>query len=193
MSGELTMLVIRLVFLAMMWIFIFSVIYALRSDLFGSRSKDYAQAIEQSRQQTFAAAQQTAPAPVPVGGAPVAQQSAPAPAPAAAPVQSQAPSQNQNTSSLNRLVITSGPKRGHELELRGEPISIGRARDADLVIQDDYTSTRHARLLNWDGQWMIQDLDSTNGTYVNGERVSQPTRIGPGTSVRIGTTTFELK
>ena len=61
------------------------------------------------------------------------------------------------------------------------------------MIQDDYTSTRHARLLNWNGTWMVQDLDSTNGTYVDGERVSQPTAIGPGRTVRIGTTTFELR
>ena len=78
MSGELTMLVIRLVFLAMMWIFIFSIIYALRSDLFGSRSQDYQKAMEQqqSRQQTYAAAPQQAP--VAVGaGAPAAGRSHP--------------------------------------------------------------------------------------------------------------------
>ncbi len=174
MSGELTMLVIRLVFLAMMWIFIFSIIYALRSDLFGSRSQDYQKAMEQqqSRQQTYAAAPQQAP--VAVGaGAPAAAASEPA--------------------ELTRLVITSGPRRGEELSLSQAPISIGRASDSDLVISDDYTSTRHARLLNWDGRWMLQDLDSTNGTFVNGERVSQPTELRRGVSVRIGTTSFELQ
>lgn len=176
MSGELTMLVIRLVFLAMMWIFIFSIIYALRSDLFGSRSQDYQKAMEQqqSRQQTYAAApQQQAPAPVPVG--------------AGAPAASNEPAE------LSRLVITSGPRRGEELSLSQAPISIGRAADSDLVISDDYTSTRHARLLNWDGRWMVQDLDSTNGTFVNGERVTQPTELHRGVSVRIGTTSFELQ
>lgn len=196
MSGELTMLVIRLVFLAMMWIFVFSIIYALRSDLFGSRSKDYQKAMEQSRQQTFAAAKQDAPAPVSANAAPPAaspQSAAPQPASQQSSPQSSGNPVGNQAPQLHKLVITSGPKRGHELELRGEPISIGRARDADLVIQDDYTSTRHARLLNWNGQWMVQDLDSTNGTYVNGERVSQPTALGPGKSVRIGTTTFELQ
>ncbi|RRJ86947.1 FHA domain-containing protein [Gulosibacter macacae] len=196
MSGELTMLVIRLVFLAMMWIFVFSIIYALRSDLFGSRSKDYQKAMEQSRQQTFAAAKQDAPAPVSANAAPPAaapQSAAPQPASQQSSPQSSGNPVGNQAPQLQKLVITSGPKRGHELELRGEPISIGRARDADLVIQDDYTSTRHARLLNWNGQWMVQDLDSTNGTYVNGERVSQPTALGPGKSVRIGTTTFELQ
>lgn len=194
MSGELTLLVIRLAFLAVMWIFVFSIVYALRSDLFGSRSKDYAKAMEQSRQQTFEAAKQDAPAPAPVPADAPAGRAPASPAPASAPAQAPAPQSSGSTQAqLTRLVITSGPKRGNELELRGEPVSIGRARDADLVIQDDYTSTRHARLLNWNGTWMIQDLDSTNGTYVDGERVSQPTALGPGRTVRIGTTTFELR
>ena len=80
MSGELTLLVIRLAFLAVMWIFVFSIVYALRSDLFGSRSKDYQKAMEQSRAQTFGAAQPgTAPAPQPAAAP------RPAPQPAGAP------------------------------------------------------------------------------------------------------------
>lgn len=177
MNGELTLLVIRLVFLAVMWVFVFSVIYALRSDLFGTRSREYQKAIEQSRQQTFSAAPQTSPVPETVPATP----------------RSEPQSTGARQVSPPRIVVTSGPKRGTELELRGEPISIGRARDSDLLIQDDYTSTHHARLLNWNGQWMIQDLDSTNGTYVDGERVSQPTAVNSGTQVRIGTTTFELR
>lgn len=176
MSGELTMLVIRLIFLAMMWIFIFSIIYALRSDLFGSRSQDYQKAMEQSRQQTYASANQ----PAPVGAA--------ASAPAAAPAPSPAPE-----APLRKLVITSGPKQGQEVQLTEQPLTIGRAHDSDLVITDDYTSTRHARLLNWNGRWMLQDLDSTNGTFVNGERVAQPTELRRGTQARIGTTSFELQ
>ena len=90
-------------------------------------------------------------------------------------------------------MITSGPKRGTELELGEGPVSIGRAADSDLVIQDDYTSTRHARLLNWGERWMVQDLDSTNGTYVDDLRIGQPTEVRSGSAVRIGTTTFELR
>lgn len=195
MSGELTLLVIRLVFLAIMWIFVFSIVYALRSDLFGSRSRDYQQAMAQSRQQTFAAAsdgprpsQNPTPAPAPAG-APAAAASQPQ---AAKPQQAPPPTAG-GPQRLTKLVITSGPKRGFEIELGTEPLSIGRARDADVCIQDDYTSTRHARLLNWDGAWMLQDLDSTNGTFINGERVSQPVELRSGVPVRIGTTTFELR
>jgi pSer/pThr/pTyr-binding forkhead associated (FHA) protein len=182
MSGELTLLVLRLVFLAIMWIFIFSIIYALRSDLFGSRSRDYQRALEQSRQQGAPAPQ---PAPVPAGGAP--RPTAPQPQPQPQPSNDAGPAQ------FRQVIITSGPKRGTEIELTGKPLLIGRSPDADLRIQDDYTSTRHARLLRWNDAWMVQDLDSTNGTYVNDERVSQPVEIRRGTVVRIGTTTFELR
>ena len=190
MTGELTLLVLRLLFLAVMWIFVFSIIYSMRSDLFGSKSRDYQQALEQSRQQTFggasASAAQDAPAPTPAP-VPAAARSRPAPASAPSP-QHQAPSP-----AFRKLVITSGPKRGTELELGEGPVSIGRAADSDLVIQDDYTSTRHARLLNWGERWMVQDLDSTNGTYVDDQRIGQPTEVRSGSAVRIGTTTFELR
>ncbi len=61
------------------------------------------------------------------------------------------------------------------------------------AIRDDYTSTHHARLMLWSDQWMIQDLDSTNGTFLNGKRVSIPTPVPLNTPVSIGTTTFELR
>lgn len=92
-----------------------------------------------------------------------------------------------------RLVITSGPKRGTELELAGEPLTIGRSAESTLVIRDDYTSTHHARLLLWNDEWMIQDLDSTNGTFLDGRRVGAPTKVPLNTPVKVGTTTFELR
>lgn len=192
MTSELTLLVLRLAFLAALWIFVFSVIYSLRSDLFGTRSSAYKQAMEKSRQQVFASADSgDSPAPAPA-------------APVRAPVSNDAtegiqrpstpvPSPSARSERPSKLVITSGPKRGTELTLRSEPLSIGRSGDSDLVIQDDYSSTHHARLLLWNDAWMVQDLDSTNGTYVNGKRVSQPTHVPVGTPVRIGTTTFELR
>lgn len=196
MTGELTLLVLRLLFLAVMWIFVFSIIYSMRSDLFGSKSRDYQQALEQSRQQTFggasASAAQDAPAPAPAP-VPAAAGSRPAPAPAPAPASAPSPQQQAPSPAFRKLVITSGPKRGTELELGEGPVSIGRAADSDLVIQDDYTSTRHARLLNWGERWMVQDLDSTNGTYVDDQRIGQPTEVRSGSAVRIGTTTFELR
>ena len=62
-----------------------------------------------------------------------------------------------------------------------------------LQIRDDYTSTHHARLLLWGDDWVVQDLDSTNGTYVDGERIDTPTQVPANTPVKVGATTFELR
>jgi pSer/pThr/pTyr-binding forkhead associated (FHA) protein len=61
------------------------------------------------------------------------------------------------------------------------------------VIRDDFTSTHHARLMLWNDQWMVQDLDSTNGTLLDGKRVSIPTPVPLNTPVQVGNTTFELR
>jgi pSer/pThr/pTyr-binding forkhead associated (FHA) protein len=92
-----------------------------------------------------------------------------------------------------RLVITSGPREGIEIDLPAEQLTIGRSSESGLVIRDDYTSTHHARLMLWDENWVIEDLDSTNGTFLDGTRVTRPTAVAPGTPVTIGTTTFELR
>ena len=80
-----------------------------------------------------------------------------------------------------------------ELPLGREPLTIGRSGESGLVIRDDYTSTHHARLMLWDDGWVIQDLDSTNGTFLDGARVTVPTPVPLNTPVRIGTTSFELR
>lgn len=92
-----------------------------------------------------------------------------------------------------RLVVTAGPQTGKVIPLDRDTISIGRSADSDLAIHDDYTSTQHARLLFWNGSWMLQDLDSTNGTFLDGQRVSAPVPVPLGEPVTIGHTTFELR
>ena len=94
---------------------------------------------------------------------------------------------------VSRIVITSGPKAGLELPLGTEPLTIGRSSESGLVIRDDYTSSRHARLLLWGEQWMLQDLDSTNGTWHDGARVSAPVEVKIGAPIKVGATTFELR
>ncbi|MFT4220122.1 MAG: FHA domain-containing protein, partial [Microbacterium sp.] len=121
-----------------------------------------------------------------------------APAAAAArPVAKQAkpskPGGKATTDTVSRIVVTSGPKAGMELPLGAEPLTIGRSSEAGLVIRDDYTSTQHARLLLWGDQWMLQDLDSTNGTWHNGQRVSSPVPVAVGAPIKVGATTFELR
>nr|WP_229715476.1 FHA domain-containing protein [Subtercola lobariae] len=97
------------------------------------------------------------------------------------------------TSNAHKLVITSGVKGGTEIALGIEPLTIGRSTDSSVVIRDDYTSTHHARLLNWNNEWVIQDLDSTNGTFLDGKRVTQPTPVPLNTPIKIGATSFELR
>jgi len=170
--GELTLLILRVAFLLVLWGFVFAIVYALRSDLFGQKVRRM---------------------PVP---APAAAPAAPAPAPAA-PVAAPRPAtpRQEGGSSLGarRLVITSGAKEGLEIDLPEELLTIGRSNDSGLVIRDDYTSTHHARLLLWADGWVIQDLDSTNGTFLDGTRVIVPTQVPLGTPVKIGTTSFELR
>ncbi len=90
-------------------------------------------------------------------------------------------------------MITSGTKAGAEFPLGRDEITIGRSSDSAIIIRDDYTSTHHARIMLWNGRWMIQDLDSTNGTFLNGSRVTVPVPIPLGATVKVGATTFELR
>lgn len=177
---DLTYMVLKFGFLAVMWVFIFIVVYALRSDLFGQPvRKLVAQARERQLQQ---------------GAVPRTQASAPPAAPAASPQGMNAGgSGSRDSRDATRLVITGGPKSGLEIDLPGEQLTIGRSSDAGLIIRDDYTSSHHARLLKWPDGWMIQDLDSTNGTFLDGARVHGPTFVPLHTPVTIGATTFELR
>lgn len=173
--SELTLLLLRVAFLAIMWGFIFAIVYALRSDLFGEKVR---------RMPVQSASQAPAPSAPAAPTAPAAAQPA-RPAPSAPPV--------GNSLDATRLVIVSGSKEGLEISLPDEQLTIGRSSESGLVIRDDYTSTHHARLLRWADSWVVQDLDSTNGTFLAGQRVSVPTPIPLNTPIKIGTTSFELR
>ncbi|MCS0500117.1 FHA domain-containing protein FhaB/FipA [Protaetiibacter mangrovi] len=173
--SELTLLVLRIGFLILMWAFVFMVVYALRSDLFGHRARKLP---PQAAPETFPAT----PLPVAVATPPAAA--------VTEPVRAQP---HASGATPRRLVITSGPKEGMEIELPTEQLTIGRSSESGLVIRDDYTSTHHARLMLWNDEWVIQDLDSTNGTFLDGSRVTLPTPVPLGSTVTIGTTSFELR
>jgi len=174
--SELTLLVLQLAFLLLLWGFVFFVIYSLRSDLLGTRPR-----------------RMPAPAPQPAQApaSPAAAPKKPEPEPITEPVTRADPHATAETPT--RLVITSGPREGLEIDLPAEQLTIGRSSESGLVIRDDYTSTHHARLMLWGENWVIQDLDSTNGTYLDGTRVTLPTAVPAQTPVTIGTTTFELR
>jgi hypothetical protein len=175
--GELTLLLLRLGFLVLLWAFVFAIVYALRSDLFGQRARRLpAQASAFPVSATAAS-----PAAAPAVAAPVTEQTAHRAPPHA------------GAKTAKRLVITAGPREGVEIDLPDEQLTIGRSSESGLVIRDDYTSTHHARLMLWDEVWVIQDLDSTNGTFLDGSRVTVPVPVPLGTPVTIGTTSFELR
>jgi len=92
---------------------------------------------------------------------------------------------------LPAVVVKSGPEAGRRVEL-GVEVVIGR-RDADLVLEDPEVSRRHAVLRRSGESVVIEDLDSTNGTFVKGERIRTPITVGPGDQVRVGRTTLEIE
>jgi len=161
--SPLTLFVLQLGFLAILWAFIFAIVYALRTDLFGPTMRRIEQAAAQRARNGEASA--------------------------SSPQVPKAPSGDARL-----LVVTSGPKAGLEVSLEGEDqFTIGRSAESSLVVRDDYTSTHHARLMRWNDQWMVQDLDSTNGTLLDGKKVGIPTPVPLDTPITIGETTFELR
>ncbi|MDQ1129993.1 FHA domain-containing protein [Microbacterium sp. SORGH_AS_0888] len=177
--SQLTLLLLQIGFLVLLWFFVFAVVYALRADVFGVRARKLPEAA------ASAPAITTPPTASP--GAPTA------PVSAAPRAKKAAKGGKATTENAHRIVITSGPKAGLELPLGTEPLTIGRSSESGLVIRDDYTSSHHARLMLWGEQWMLQDLDSTNGTWHNGVRVSAPVPILLGAPIKVGATTFELQ
>ena len=92
-----------------------------------------------------------------------------------------------------QLLVTQGALTGTRVSLDSRPILIGRADDSTLVLDDDYASTRHARIAPQGDDWYVEDLGSTNGTYLDRAKVSGPTRVPLGVPVRIGKTVIELR
>ncbi len=166
--NALTLTLIRLAFLAVLWLFVIAAVGVVRTDMFGS-------AASPSRRQ---ARRQRA--------------SRPGPPPPAKPPRAPRPSRNQR-STPQQLLVTAGTLAGTSLGLSDQQITIGRANDATLVLNDDYASTRHARLFPQDGQWIVEDLGSTNGTYLDRQKVTQPTPVPVGVPIRIGKTVLELR
>jgi pSer/pThr/pTyr-binding forkhead associated (FHA) protein len=91
------------------------------------------------------------------------------------------------------LLVVEGENPGTRAELADAPLLIGRGSDAAIKLDDDYVSTRHARLAASGDEWFVEDLGSTNGTYVGPVRITQPTTIGLGVQVRVGKTILELR
>lgn len=166
------MTLLRVGFLVLLWVFIYFVIRVLRRDLFGVRP---------SGQRSDSAQVQVSQ---PLTEAP------PIPQPHSGP---QSPGPSRVTLGPTRLVVTAGSLTGTQIPLATSAILIGRSPSCTLVLDDDYSSSRHARIFPRADTWFIEDLGSTNGTYVDSERVSAPMPLSLGSSVRVGQNTLELQ
>jgi pSer/pThr/pTyr-binding forkhead associated (FHA) protein len=151
--SELSLFLLRVGFLALLWIFVIVAFGVIRSDLAGN---------PQSR----------VPRPQPKK------------APKKAPSSRKAP---------RKLVVVAGSLAGTSINLGDSQVTIGRADDCTLVVTDDYASNKHARLFPRDGQWLVEDLGSTNGTFLDRTKVTQPTAVGARVPIRVGKTVLELR
>ncbi|HET7015438.1 MAG TPA: FHA domain-containing protein [Streptosporangiaceae bacterium] len=161
--NPLTLDLIKLAFLAVLWLFVIAAVGVVRTDLFDQPASP--------RKQRRAARQGNRAAPPP-------------PRPARP---------GRSRSSARELVVTGGNLAGTTITLADQQITIGRAGDATLVLTDDYASTRHARLFPQNGDWILEDLGSTNGTYLDRQKVSAPIPVQVGVPIRIGKTVLELR
>ncbi|CCK28854.1 hypothetical protein BN159_4475 [Streptomyces davaonensis JCM 4913] len=169
--SELTLTVMRLGFLAVLWLFVIVAVQVIRSDLFGTRVTQRGARREANRPQQ--AARQSAP--------PQQRQQA-------------AGGGRQRRNAPTKLVVSEGILTGTTVALQGQTITLGRAHDSTIVLDDDYASSRHARIYpDRDGQWIVEDLNSTNGTYLDRTRLTTPTPIPLGAPIRIGKTVIELR
>lgn len=199
--SQLTLLVLQLAFLALLWIFIFLIVSAIRSDLFGQRVRSIrpTSADDQNNEpdpdnlDPFGAVKTSFSGSASSIGTPTNTNNSPKPPLHTNSQDSATDTGLCNTTNVNHLVITSGSRAGLEFPLGEDEITIGRSSDSAVIIRDDFTSTHHARLVLSHGIWMIQDLKSTNGTLLNGVRLTERTAIPLGANIKVGSTTFELQ
>lgn len=92
-----------------------------------------------------------------------------------------------------RLVVIDGPLVGTVVSLEGEQVTLGRAPDSTIIIDDDYASSRHARIYESEGSWVVEDLGSTNGTWIDRSRITTPTVLPVGAPLRIGRSTLQIQ
>jgi pSer/pThr/pTyr-binding forkhead associated (FHA) protein len=151
--SELSLFLLRVGFLALLWIFVIVAFGIVRSDLFGA-----------------------APARV-----------------AHPPQRKPAKRQARSGKAPRRLVVVAGSLAGTSINLGDTPVTIGRANDSTLVLTDDYASTRHARLFPRGSEWLVEDLGSTNGTFLDRSKVTHPTPVAQRVPIRIGKTVLELR
>jgi pSer/pThr/pTyr-binding forkhead associated (FHA) protein len=157
-------MLIRFAYLAILWIFVLSAISVVRSDMFGARLDATPRAERRARKQQDKESGRNRGKPT-----------------------------RKTRGAPTQLLVVEGANEGESASLDGAPLLIGRGSDAAIRLDDDYVSTRHARVAQAGDQWFVEDLGSTNGTYIGSHRLTQPTTLQVGTKIRIGKTTLELR
>lgn len=147
---ELTLTLIKLGFLVVLWLFVFSVMSVIKVDLFGPKEQKVSKKPKTKARKT-------------TKGTP------------------------------RVLEIVDGPNAGQRVLLGNGPIILGRGTDAAIRLDDDFVSTRHAQFFNLGGRWFVEDMGSTNGTYIGTQRLTTAVEIGIGNPVRMGKTIVELR
>lgn len=165
--SELTITALRLGYLGLLWVFVVFAIAVLRSDIYGTR-------VLPRRNKRAATAAPAEPAPARPG----------VPAKPVAPKRSSGPT---------HLAVTEGNLQGVSLPLTSQPVTLGRAPNSTLVLEDDFSSGRHARIFQDQDHWLLEDLNSTNGTYLNGNKINGVKSLSSGDRIRIGRTVIEVR
>lgn len=161
--SELAFTLLRFGFLLLIWAFVLLVIAALRRDL-------------------------AAPPDAVISTAGGTAGAAPAVSPATKTARSRKAKQT-----ARKLVVVEGGLAGTVVPLGRTPITIGRAADSTLVLSDDFASSHHARIYPVDDTWVVEDIGSTNGTWIDRTRLTGPTVLAIGQPLRIGRTVIELR
>lgn len=169
--SELTLTVIRLGLLALLWVFVFSIVGVLRGDLYGTR---------------VLTRRKSKPSPRP------AREPVATPSPAAKPVMAK-PRRTSGRRVPTALAVTDGSLKGTTVSLKDAGVLLGRNPECTLVLDDDFASGRHARIFRRDAGWFVEDLGSTNGTFLGTNKLTQPMPVEVGSTLRIGKTIFELR
>lgn len=170
--SEISITLLRFGFLLLLWALVLSAIGVLRADLYGTRVVTRGRG-RRSRRSEGRSDKVAAPSRSTTG--------------------IRTGSISTRDAPVAHLAVTAGALKGTTIPLGSAPILVGRSPTCTLVIDDDYCSAKHCRIFPEDGGWLVEDLGSTNGTFLDNQRVDDPMPFKRGDKLRLGATTVELR